>query len=311
MSTMNRVLRGGATTSYPAEFQLIIEDYKFVKPATEDILDSCAEIIKEYTSGLNRYEKQADCFAAYAVRMSDVTARDSIASAKPGLEQIGRLYRQFAKDVQENVMNRVLRGGATTSYPAEFQLIIEDYKFAKPATEDILDSCADIIKEYTSGLNRYEKQADCFAAYAVKMSDVTARDSIASAKPGLEQIGRLYRQFAKDVQENVMVKLKAFLQTDYKKMTEEVSTLNRLHAAFDNAADNYRRKPTDAEAEQRKTAAEAAHEAQITVVKDVLSALTDYWDTMAECVTKFAELFFKLQDDEKEEIEKLIASNKC
>uniref|UniRef100_A0A914YA92 BAR domain-containing protein n=1 Tax=Panagrolaimus superbus TaxID=310955 RepID=A0A914YA92_9BILA len=156
-----------------------------------------------------------------------------------------------------------MRGGASTSYPAEFQLILEDYKFAKVATDDILDSCAEIIKDYLNGLNRYEKMADCFSAYSVKMSDVTARDSIASAKPGLEQIGRLYRQFGKDVQENVMAKLKAFLQTDYKKMTEEVSNLNRCRTAYDNAADNFRRKPNDAEAEQRKTTTEAAHDAHL------------------------------------------------
>uniref|UniRef100_A0A914Q4V2 BAR domain-containing protein n=1 Tax=Panagrolaimus davidi TaxID=227884 RepID=A0A914Q4V2_9BILA len=145
--------------------------------------------------------------------------------------------------------------------------------------------------------------ADCFAAYAVKMPDATARDSIASAKPGFEQIGRLYRQFAKDVQENVTSKLSAFLQSDYKKMTEEVSKLNRARTSYDNAADLYRRKPNDAEAEQRKNTAEAAHEAQITATKECLAALEGFWDMMAECITKFDEILFKLIGDEKEEIE--------
>ena len=125
-------------------------------------------------------------------------------------------------------------------------------------------------------MNKYEKIGEVFSAYASKLTDVEAAEAIASAKPGFEAIGRLYRVFATEVQDQVIIKFSGWLKNEYKAMYEEVKKLDKARKEFDNANDKCRRKPDDAEAAQRKAETEAVHEAQIAVVKQSLSVLDAY-----------------------------------
>lgn len=133
------------------------------------------------------------------------------------------------------------------------------------------------FQEYTiAGLNKYEKMSEGFAAYAARMPDRDTSDAVNLCKNGFDNISKIYRTFCAVVTDQLCTKMVYWLGNDHKALSEVARQLEKTRVEYDNAFDKYRRFPTDPEAESRKNAAEAAHEAQIAATKTSLAALDDY-----------------------------------
>ncbi|KAK0402947.1 hypothetical protein QR680_016630 [Steinernema hermaphroditum] len=209
----------------------------------------------------------------------------------------------------KSFMRSITNGASATQYDVEFSDKLVILEVTKKQTERMVSTLKNYAQDVMgNSMNRYEKLGEMISVYGSKCTEAEVSSKLREVKPFFDNVGKHYRTLAQHIMDNMVSVLEQWLKTDVKTMCEEVKKLKKAKDTMDSATNKARGKESNEELMGKKTAAEAAHNAQVEATKVVLANLPEEQEKQQQMFATFIDMQAKMYADLKGEYESIAAA---